>query len=754
MLFRITPEIFRDFPGVRVGLVVAYNINNSSQNAIVNEMLKKQQEIIKSLDKDKILSHTYIAAWQDAYRKFGVKPKEYLSSVENLIRRVLKGQTLRSVNTLVDIYNIISLRYMLPAGGEDLDTITGDIRLAIAGNNEPAVKLLGETEERAPKPGEVIYTDDKSAICRRWNWKEADRTKLIKETKNAVLVLEALNPVNSQVLQVATYQLAALVEEFCGGNVTTAILDIDTPEVLLSRAPGEYLPLNPAKKDIEPINIYEINQLRDTFEDHEHASREHEIRIQKVEKLRELGIEPWPPAKEVTATCEQVIQEYKDDEKVRRYNIAGRLMSIRLHGKAAFAQLQDITGRLQIYIKKEIVGDKAFEVFQHLIDLGDIIWCDGYSFKTKTGEITLHVDSYTLLSKCLHPLPEKFHGLTDIEVKYRQRYLDLITSPDTKERFIKRSNIISAIRCFLDSHDYIEVETPMLHPIAGGAAARPFVTHHNALSSDLYLRIAPELYLKRLTVGGLERVYEINRNFRNEGISTRHNPEFTMVEFYTANKDYHYSMDFVEKLLQDAALKACGTLQVPYGELIIDFSSFKRLSMQDAVIKYGNLTAVDLSPEHIDQTFKYKNIKLENKNITLGEKILLLFEELVEAHLIQPTFIIDFPVETSPLAKRDPDNPEIAARYELFIAGMEISNSYNELNDPFDQAERFREQVKAHAAGNVEAHQFDADFIRALEYGLPPAVGVGIGIDRVVMILTNTPSIKEVILFPTLKKKH
>lgn len=486
----------------------------------------------------------------------------------------------------------------------------------------------------------------------------------------------------------------------------------------------------------------------------ENLSNEYEVRVQKVQKLRDLGIEPWPDRKEVTATCKQVLEEFVDGAEPRRYKISGRIMAIRLHGKAGFAIIQDETSRLQVYIKTDVVGAAAFDVFKHLIDVGDIIWCEGYSFKTHMGETTLHVDHYTLVSKCLHPLPEKFHGIADIEIKYRQRYLDLIMSQESKERFIKRSHIIDAIRTYLNTRGYLEVETPMLHPIAGGAAARPFVTHHNALDTDFYLRIAPELYLKRLVIGGLERVYEINRNFRNEGVSTRHNPEFTMVELYTANEDYVFSMDLVEDLLRTLALKVNGTTHVQYGDHILDFAKFERISMKDAVIKYGKVTALDLDDAHIDATLASSKVKMTQSDASTGQKIFALFEELVEKHLIQPTFIIDFPIETSPLAKRDSKNSAIAPRYELFIAGMELSNSYNELNDPFDQAKRFQDQLKNYEAGDEEAHQYDVEYVKALEYGLPPTVGIGIGIDRLVMLLTNTITIKEVILFPALKKKE
>lgn len=481
---------------------------------------------------------------------------------------------------------------------------------------------------------------------------------------------------------------------------------------------------------------------------------EYQGRVEKLQQLRNQHTEPWPGPQVITATCAQLIKDYQDGVGGHEYTTAGRLMTRREHGKTAFGHIQDRSGRLQMYVKLDIVGQELFNFFTQTIDLGDIIWCKGTPFTTKTGEITLNVTDIKLLSKCLHPLPEKFHGVTDIETKYRQRYLDLMTNEETRERFMRRSTIIKAVRSYLDAHDFLEVETPMLHPIPGGAAARPFITHHNALDSDFYLRIAPELYLKRLVVGGFERVYEINRNFRNEGISTRHNPEFTMVEFYMAHQDYHFIMQFVETMLREMVQKTCGTLQVRFGDALLDFAQpFARMSAQQALIEHGKLTKEQLEPQAIDATIKRYNITLPTPHASHGQKIFALFEELAEKCLVQPTFIIDFPIEISPLAKRDTQNPAIAARFELFIAGMEISNGFNELNDPFDQAERFKEQAQAHVAGDSEAMHYDADYIQTLEYGLPPTVGVGIGIDRLVMLLTNTTSIKEVILFPTLKKK-
>jgi lysyl-tRNA synthetase, class II len=485
----------------------------------------------------------------------------------------------------------------------------------------------------------------------------------------------------------------------------------------------------------------------------EQVLSEHEVRLEKVRVLRERGYEPWPAKREVTATCRQVIDQYAEGSE-HVYAIAGRVMTMRDHGKTMFAHIQDRSGQVQLYVKHDVVGEQQFAFFKDMIDVGDIVWCHGVSFKTKKGEITLRVDECALLSKCIHPLPEKFHGIADQEIKYRQRYLDLITSSETRARFIARSHIVSSLRRHLDSHDFIEVETPMLHPIPGGAAARPFVTHHNALDSDFYLRIAPELYLKRLVVGGFERVYEINRNFRNEGVSTRHNPEFTMLEYYMAHEDYHFAMDFLEEMIRKTVKDTCGTLCVTYGDEVLDFEKrFERLSVYEAVKRIGKCTEQQLTSENIDRTLEQYNVTLNNVHPSYGEKLFALFEERVEQHILQPTFIIDYPIEISPLAKRDAQDPTIAARFELFVARFELANGFNELNDPIDQAERFKAQVEMREGGDAEAHHFDEDYVRALEYGLPPAVGVGLGIDRLTMVLTNTQSIKEVILFPTLKKK-
>jgi lysyl-tRNA synthetase class 2 len=432
--------------------------------------------------------------------------------------------------------------------------------------------------------------------------------------------------------------------------------------------------------------------------------------------------------------------------------VAGRIMLKRVMGKASFATLQDMSGRIQIYVSVDDTGAEVLEAFKHY-DIGDIVGVEGTLFKTQKGELTVRAKRLRLLTKSLRPLPEKFHGLTDQELKYRQRYVDLIVNADTREVFAKRSRIIQAVRSTLLDNGFLEVETPMMHPIPGGAAARPFVTHHNALDMQLYLRIAPELYLKRLVVGGLEKVFEVNRNFRNEGISTRHNPEFTMLEFYAAYWRHEHLMDFIEGMLRRAAETATGGATVGYQGRTIDFSKpFERLTITGAIKKYRpDIGDEELaSRERIVSRLNAMQVPFREHD-GLGGLQLTLFEATAEAQLFDPTFIVDYPAEVSPLARRSDSNPDITERFELFIAGREIANGFSELNDPEDQAARFMEQVRQKEAGDHEAMHYDADYIRALEYGLPPTGGAGIGIDRLVMLLTDSPSIRDVILFPHMR---
>ncbi len=478
-----------------------------------------------------------------------------------------------------------------------------------------------------------------------------------------------------------------------------------------------------------------------------------QIRIDKLKAMQAAGNDPF----EITlATQTHHSDEIKADFEAleeKEVTIAGRIMTWRDMGKANFIDVQDRNGRIQTYVRMNDIGEDKFKEFKTW-DLGDIVEVKGFVFKTRTGEISVHAQEIRLISKSLLPLPEKFHGLTDTDTRYRKRYLDMIMNPDVKDTFIKRSKIISSIRAYLDNLGFIEVETPMLNVIAGGAAARPFITHHNTLDMDMYLRIATELYLKRLIVGGMERVYEIGRNFRNEGMDVRHNPEFTCIELYQAFTDYHGMMDIAEYIIRNAANEVCDSLHIVFNGTEIDLETpFARMTMVEAVEKFSGVNFADFmsNDEKAIEIAKEKGIEIENGKATWGDILNSFFEEFVEANLIQPTFIMDYPVEISPLTKRKPDCPVLTERFELFILGGEYGNAYSELNDPIDQMSRFEAQMKLREAGDDEANMIDQDFVTALEYGMPPTGGLGIGIDRLVMLLTNSYSIRDVLLFPTMK---
>ena len=478
-----------------------------------------------------------------------------------------------------------------------------------------------------------------------------------------------------------------------------------------------------------------------------------QIRIDKLKALQEAGKDPFEITLATQTHHSDEIKDNFDELKEKEVTIAGRIMTWRDMGKANFVDIQDRNGRIQAYVRMNDVGEDVFKEFKTW-DIGDIVEVKGFVFKTRTGEISVHAQEIRLLSKSLLPLPEKFHGLTDTDTRYRKRYLDMIMNPDVKDTFIKRSKIISSIRSYLDNLGFIEVETPMLNVIAGGASARPFITHHNTLDMDMYLRIATELYLKRLIVGGMERVYEIGRNFRNEGMDVRHNPEFTCIELYQAFTDYHGMMDIAENIIRNAANEVCDSLHIVFNGTEIDLETpFARMTMVEAVEKYSGVNFADFMSdnEKAIAIAKEKGIEIENGKATWGDILNSFFEEFVEENLVQPTFIMDYPVEISPLTKRKPDCPVLTERFELFILGGEYGNAYSELNDPIDQQGRFEAQMKLREAGDDEANLIDSDFVTALEYGMPPTGGLGIGIDRLVMLLTDSYSIRDVLLFPTMK---
>ena len=498
-----------------------------------------------------------------------------------------------------------------------------------------------------------------------------------------------------------------------------------------------------------------------------------QVRRDKLTELQNDGRDPFKITKfNRTHTSGQVYEGYTEEDREitkrgsdevqhikakispldgQNVSVAGRIMSKRGMGKVGFVHISDIDGQIQLFVKKDILGEEEYNRFKKL-DIGDIIGASGEVFTTQTGEISIRVDNITLLSQSLLPLPEKFHGMTDTDLRYRQRYVDLIMNADVKNTFVMRSKILTAIRNYLDSRGYLEVETPILNTLAGGAAARPFITHHNTLDMDMYLRIATELHLKRLIVGGMEKVYEMGRQFRNEGMDIKHNPEFTSIEIYEAFADYNDMMDLTENLMRYVAQEVCGTTKITYQGVEIDLGHFERLTMIDSVKKYAGVDFNEITTDEAAQAIaKEKGLEVEKTKKTRGDIIALFFDEYVEDKLVQPTFITDYPVEISPLAKRKPTQPELTERFEVFITGLEFGNALSELTDPIDQRGRFMRQAELRAAGDDEANMVDEDFLNALEYGMPPTGGLGIGVDRFVMLLTDSYSIRDVLLFPTMK---
>jgi lysyl-tRNA synthetase, class II len=508
-----------------------------------------------------------------------------------------------------------------------------------------------------------------------------------------------------------------------------------------------------------------MDRLTATMSDAENNSPETsleqvEVRRQKLAKLKEAGHSPYPNDFRPSHTTRDILADFSNlsDQELAgltsEFQVAGRIMGMRKMGKASFFHIQDRRGRIQVYARKDRLGDEGYALLQSL-DVGDIVGIWGRLFRTKTKELTIEAQALRMLTKCLRPLPEKWHGLADVEARYRQRYVDLMVNPEVRDLFEKRSRIVRLLRRFFEERDFLEVETPMMQAVPGGAAARPFVTHHNALSMDLYLRVAPELFLKRLLVGGFERVFELNRNFRNEGVSVRHNPEFTMLEFYQAYATYDDLMRLTEELFVTLAEEVVGSLQVPYADHLIDLKPpWRRLTIKEAVVQYGGAQEQEIGTLEGLQCFAKQEGLHVDLDVSYGNLLVEVFEQVAESQLIQPTFMTGHPLEVSPLARKNDANPALVDRFELYVGGRELANAFSELNDPADQRQRFLQQVEARNAGDETANPIDDDYVRALEYGMPPAAGEGIGIDRLVMFFTNSPSIRDVILFPLLRPQR
>ncbi|MEX0961937.1 MAG: lysine--tRNA ligase [Simkaniaceae bacterium] len=744
MTFHLSPEIKEKFPHVKIGLLIVRGANNHTSQPEVLELFRKEEEALKKRYSLEGLSEIKkIQDWRGAYKAFGFKPNKFRSSIESLIRRVLQGKELPDINPLINLYHLISLRHALAVGSVDLDKIEGTISLTIADGSEP-FQMLKEEESISVEPGEVIYRDEKEVLRRGWNYRECEKSKITHETSKAAFILEGLENTTKEEIKLALFELKTLIEKYCGGVVEEHVIM------------GSNLP---------------------TY----HTYEDFQTRSEKLKKIRDLGMDPYPHSFELTHKTKDLISKYgtepigtsndAEEEKTPEACLAGRLILFRAMGKNCFGQIQDGSHRIQVMFNTQYTqvsnlppSEKAFQFIQKMIDLGDIIGIKGHLFRTQKGEITLYAKEVTLLCKTLLPLAHKFHGLTDKGTRYRKRWLDLISHPKVIDEFKMRSQILKIVRRELESLCFDEVETPILQNIYGGAEARPFVSHLNALNQDMFLRIALEIALKKLIVGGMDRIYEIGKVFRNEGIDRTHNPEFTMLEAYAAYWDYNDVMDFTEHLFEKVALELFGTTEIGIrkdkkgNEHPIDLKRpWIRISMKESIKKYAKIDVDTLSIEEMKSLLREKS-DLDGEKFekaVRGKLIALLFEELVEHHLIQPHHITDHPIETTPLCKlhRNPKerSDQIVERFETFILGTEFCNAYSELNDPELQRSLLEEQAKKKEAGDDEANPLDEEFIEAICQGMPPTGGLGVGIDRMTMLFTNAESIRDVLYFPLMR---
>lgn len=768
MDFYIEPSVLAKYPDLKVGLLIAEGLDNRNDYEEIQQLVKEvSEELRKKYGKKELSAEPKILDWREAYRLFGVKPSSYLSSVEALTKRILQGKELPNINSVVNLYNLISIKYTLPAGADDLDRVEGSIRLSIAEGTEPFVTLNSREIDTAQR-GEVIYRDDKEVLCKAWNWRESDKTKITKESCRVSLVIEGLKHTQSSEIAKALKELKELLLTYCGGKASLYLLDRHFPKV----CPEAELAKRAMRSDPQEPEYHQYESFQ--------------TRKEKLKEIRALGIDPYPHKFKPTHQS-RVLQDKLEglavggSEEAEKGStdlakVAGRLILFRAMGKNAFAHLQDEWGTIQVMFNRDMTQVAGLpsqnlemtpiKFIEKKLDLGDIIGVEGHLFRTQKGELTLYAKKVTLLCKSLLPLPDKHSGITDKGVLYRKRWLDLITHPEVMERMKTRSHLLSEIRRYFEEYHFLEVETQVLQNIYGGAEARPFITEINALHQPMYLRIALEISLKKLIVGGMTRIFEIGKVYRNEGLDRTHNPEFTMLESYAAYWDYNDVMLFTENLFAHLAIKLFGTTLIGEREdkegnvHKIDLKTpWKRLTMKEAIKTYAQLDVAKMGTEEIRE--KLHNSPLDPevlKKAPRGKLISFLFEEFVEHHLIQPHHITDHPIETTPLCKlhRDPKEREekFVERFESFILGYEFCNAYSELNDPELQRTLLTQQNEKREEGDLEANPMDEEFIEAICQGMPPTGGLGIGIDRLVMLFTNAFSIRDVIYFPIMRPEE